>query len=49
MQDGGCPEGACCKEHCPQEGAEGVDSSNARIHSEVETDVGGAIGGRFGQ
>lgn len=39
MQDGSCPEGARCKEHCPEEGAEGVDTSNGRIHGEVETDV----------
>lgn len=39
MQGGGRSEGARRKEHCPEEGAEGVDTSNGRIHGEVETDV----------
>lgn len=39
MQGGGCSEGARCKEHCPEKGAEGVDASNGRIHGEVKTDV----------
>lgn len=39
MQGGSCSEGARRKEHCPEKGAEGVDTSNGRIHGEVETDV----------
>lgn len=32
-------EGACCEEHCPEEGAEGVDTSDGRVDGEVETDI----------
>jgi hypothetical protein len=39
MQGGSCLEGACCKEHCSEKGADRVDTSNGRIDSEVETYV----------
>ena len=39
MQGGGRSDGARCKEHCPEKGAEGVDAGNGRIYGEVETDV----------
>lgn len=39
MQGGSSLEGACCKEHCPEKGAEGVDAGNGGIYGEVETDV----------
>jgi len=39
MQGGGRLEGACREEHGPEKGAEGVDTSDGRVHSEVETEV----------
>lgn len=39
MQGGGRSEGACREEHGPEEGAEGVDTSDGRVHGEVETEV----------
>lgn len=39
MQGGGRSEGARCKEHGPEKGAEGIDPSNGRVDGEVETDV----------
>lgn len=37
-------KGACCKEHSPEKGAEGVHPRNGCVHDEVEVDVCGAIG-----
>ena len=39
MQGGSCSEGACREEHGPEKGAEGVDTSDGRVHGEVETEV----------
>lgn len=32
-------KGTGCKEHCPEKGAERVDSSNGCVHDEVEVDI----------
>ena len=39
MQGGGRSEGARREEHGPEKGAEGVDTSDGRVHGEVETEV----------
>lgn len=39
MQGGGCLEGARREEYSPEKGAEGVDTSDGRVHGEVETEV----------
>ena len=39
MQGGSRSQGARCEEHRSEKGAEGVDTSDGRIHGEVEADV----------